>query len=44
VAWRLAKSVEETINQILMRSVTGEIVNSKTSNIYSVKLLRDPIF
>lgn len=53
VAWRLAKSVEESLNQMLMRNNSGEIVNdsstnnkdhSSITNIWSVELLRDPIF
>ena len=53
VAWRLAKSVEESLNQMLMRNNSGEIVNdssnnnkdqSSITNILNVELLRDPIF
>lgn len=53
VAWRLAKSVEESLNQMLMRNNSGEIVNdssnnnkdqSSITNIWNVELLRDPIF
>jgi len=49
VAWRLARSVEESLNQMLMRNSSGEIVDLSSSkgsvtNSWNVTLLRDPIF
>ena len=44
VAWRVARSVEESLNQILMRGSTGEISDATTSNFWDIKLLQAPVF
>ena len=48
VAWRLARSVEDSLNQVLIHSNSGEIGDIKSgssiTNYWKVNLLQDPIF
>ena len=44
VAWRVAKSVEETLNQILIQNTQGEVSDAKMSNVWNIKLLQAPVF